>query len=78
MEGFEIVVLCWVSFLNPTYRLRECRIESDWLLIYRIEGSELCLIRTDALVDSSLTPLNPPYDLRDGEEKIIRTVCRVD
>jgi len=25
---------------------RECYIESDRLLIYRIEGSELCLIRT--------------------------------
>lgn len=25
---------------------RECHIESDWLLVYRIEGSELCLIRT--------------------------------
>jgi mRNA interferase YafQ len=25
---------------------RECHIEPDWLLIYRIEGSELCLIRT--------------------------------
>ena len=25
---------------------RECRIEPDWLIIYRIEGSELCLVRT--------------------------------
>ncbi len=25
---------------------RECHVESDWLLVYRIEGSELCLIRT--------------------------------
>jgi len=25
---------------------RECHIESDWLLVYRIEGSELCLTRT--------------------------------
>ena len=25
---------------------RECHIEPDWLLVYRIEGSELCLIRT--------------------------------
>ncbi len=25
---------------------RECHIESDRLLVYRIEGSELCLIRT--------------------------------
>lgn len=25
---------------------RECHIEGDWLLICRIEGSELCLIRT--------------------------------
>ena len=25
---------------------RECHIEPDWLLIYRIDGSELCLVRT--------------------------------
>jgi mRNA interferase YafQ len=25
---------------------RECHVEGDWLLIYRIEGSELCLVRT--------------------------------
>jgi mRNA interferase YafQ len=25
---------------------RECHIEGNWLLIYRIEGSELCLLRT--------------------------------
>ncbi len=25
---------------------RKCHIEPDWLLIYRIEGSELCLVRT--------------------------------
>ena len=30
---------------------RECHIESDWLLIYRIEGSELCLVRTDSHSD---------------------------
>jgi len=30
---------------------RECHIEGDWLLIYRIEGSELCLIRTGSHSD---------------------------
>ncbi|MBW1818145.1 MAG: type II toxin-antitoxin system YafQ family toxin [Deltaproteobacteria bacterium] len=25
---------------------RECHIEPDWLVIYRIEGGELCLVRT--------------------------------
>ena len=30
---------------------RECHIEPDWLLIYRIEGSELCLIRTGSHAD---------------------------
>ncbi len=30
---------------------RECHIEPDWLLIYRIEGSELCLVRTGAHSD---------------------------
>ncbi len=32
---------------------RECHIEPDWLLIYRIEGSELCLIRTGSHADLS-------------------------
>lgn len=27
---------------------RECHLELDWLLIYRIEGSELCLVRTES------------------------------
>jgi mRNA interferase YafQ len=30
---------------------RECHIEPDWLLIYRIEGSELCLARTGSHSD---------------------------
>ena len=30
---------------------RECHIEPDWLLIYRIEGSELCLVRTGGHAD---------------------------
>ena len=30
---------------------RECHIEGDWLLIYRIEGSELCLVRTGSHSD---------------------------
>ncbi len=30
---------------------RECHIEPDWLLIYRIEGSELCLVRTRSHAD---------------------------
>jgi mRNA interferase YafQ len=30
---------------------RKCHIEGDWLLIYRIEGSELCLIRTGSHAD---------------------------
>ena len=30
---------------------RECHIEPDWLLIYRIEGSELCLVRTVSHAD---------------------------
>jgi mRNA interferase YafQ len=30
---------------------RECHIEPDWLLIYRIEGSELCLVRTGSQAD---------------------------
>ena len=30
---------------------RECHIEPDWLLIYRIEGRVLCLIRTGSHSD---------------------------
>ena len=30
---------------------RECHIEPDWLLINRIEGSELCLARTGSHSD---------------------------
>jgi mRNA interferase YafQ len=30
---------------------RECHIAPDWLLIYRIEGSELCLVRTGSHAD---------------------------
>ncbi len=30
---------------------RECHIEPDWLLIYRIEGSRLCLVRTGTHAD---------------------------
>ena len=30
---------------------RECHIEPDWLLIYRVEGSELCLVRTGGHAD---------------------------
>ena len=30
---------------------RECHIEPDWLLVYRIEGSELCLVRTGSHAD---------------------------
>lgn len=30
---------------------RECHLEPDWLLIYRIEGSELCLVRTGTHAD---------------------------
>ncbi len=34
------------QLVGPLKDCRECHIESDWLLIYRIEGSELCLVRT--------------------------------
>jgi mRNA interferase YafQ len=30
---------------------RECHIEGDWLLIYRIEGSVFCLVRTGSHSD---------------------------
>lgn len=30
---------------------RECHVEPDWLLLYRIEGSELCLVRTGSHAD---------------------------
>lgn len=30
---------------------RECHIAPDWLLIYRMEGNELCLVRTGTHTD---------------------------
>lgn len=30
---------------------RECHIKPDWLLIYRIEGGEICLVRTGSHAD---------------------------
>ena len=36
----------WIKQSESTKNCREFHIEADWLLIYRIEGSELCLIRT--------------------------------
>ncbi|MDY6836358.1 MAG: type II toxin-antitoxin system YafQ family toxin [Thermodesulfobacteriota bacterium] len=36
---------------GPLKDCRECHIEPDWLLIYRIEGSELCLVRTGSHSD---------------------------
>jgi len=36
---------------GPLKDCRECHIEPAWLLIYRIEGSELCLIRTGSHSD---------------------------
>ena len=38
--------------LKGTFKdCRECHIEPDWLLIYRIEGSVLCLVRTGTHAD---------------------------
>ena len=39
------------SFKGTLKDCRECHIEPDWLLIYRIEGSELCLVRIGNLED---------------------------
>ena len=39
---------------------RECHIEPDWLLIYRIEGSDLCLVRTGNHSDLSRADLPEP------------------
>lgn len=36
---------------GPLKDCRECHIEGDWLLIYRIEGSQLCLVRTGSHSD---------------------------
>ncbi|MCK5009919.1 MAG: type II toxin-antitoxin system YafQ family toxin [Deltaproteobacteria bacterium] len=48
---------------------RECHIEPDWLLIYRIEGSELCLVRTGSHSDLSINML-PGYDSEEFGEKV--------
>jgi mRNA interferase YafQ len=45
--GERMPIQCRDHPLKGTLRdCRECHIEADWLLIYRIEGSELCLVRT--------------------------------
>ena len=36
---------------GPLKDCRECHVEPDWLLIYRIEGSELYLVRTGSHSD---------------------------
>jgi len=36
---------------GPLKDCRECHIEPDGLLVYRIEGSELCLVRTGSHSD---------------------------
>jgi mRNA interferase YafQ len=58
----EIInLLCNEKKLSPKYKdhrlkgllkdCRECHIEPDWLLIYRIESNELCLVRTGSHAD---------------------------
>ncbi len=58
----EIInTLCNDEKLSPKYKdhrlkgllkdCRECHIEPDWLLIYRIESNELCLVRTGSHAD---------------------------
>ena len=47
VDGEKIPARCKDHKLKGILKdCRECHIEPDWLLIYRIEGSELCLVRT--------------------------------
>ena len=56
-----IETLVWGQTLSPEYRdhplkgvfkdCRECHIETDWLLIYRIEDNVLQLVRTGTHAD---------------------------
>jgi len=62
-EKLKIIIKLWVEGekLPPEARdhrlkgtlkdCRECHIEPDWLLVHRIEGSELCLVRTGSHAD---------------------------
>ena len=51
-EGEKLPPEAWDHRLKGTLKdIRECHIEPDWLLIYRIEGSELCLVRTGTHAD---------------------------
>jgi mRNA interferase YafQ len=60
-KDFEKLILVEGEKLPPKTRdhalkgtlkdCRECHIELDWLLIYRIEGSELCPVRTGSHAD---------------------------
>ena len=52
VEGEKLPVATRDHRLKGTLKdFRECHIEPDWLLIYRIEGSELCLVRTGSHAD---------------------------
>ena len=52
LEGEKLAVATRDHRLKGTLKdFRECHIEPDWLLIYRIEGSELYLVRTGSHAD---------------------------
>lgn len=52
IDGDKLPDRCNDHRLKGTLKdCRECHIEPDWLLIYRIEGSELCLVRTGSHSD---------------------------
>jgi mRNA interferase YafQ len=52
VKGGELLARSRDHQLKGTLKdCRECHIEGDWLLIYRIEGSELCLVRTGSHSD---------------------------
>ena len=51
-EGEKLPPEAWDHRLKGKLKdIRKCHIEPDWLLIYRIEGSELCLVRTGTHAD---------------------------
>lgn len=51
-NGEKLPIACQDHGLKGLLKdCRECHIEPDWLLVYRIEGNELCLVRTGSHAD---------------------------
>jgi len=51
-NGEKLPIACQDHALKGLLKdCRECHLEPDWLLVYRIDGNELCLVRTGTHAD---------------------------